>query len=418
MSQVSRPVQIVLAVVVLFGALWFVALRPHSPSGSSAPAPAPAPASPPASSAQPQGSSLPGGLGGLARAVDKANGAVATSQANANQLQRNSAAASSSQAPAPTTAGSAGTPAQGATSAQPSTTAGAASTSGAKPSAAPGASAAAASRAHAGPAAGSAAASHSPSTSATGAQAAAASPAVEIKTELARGKTVALLFWNPLSSDDQAVHNALLALVKPHGPLVLHVATAADVPAYGTIVTASQVLETPTLLLMRGKEVESITDLQDPSDIRQYVGNVVAGTAGAVQTPKLTAYTPGTSRAAYLAKVNATCRRVNRTAPKTLTITPGETVAQVLQAVESIDSAIITQIARIPAPSADRAFVHNLWVAELRSQKEVSGYVAALAAGNTYAAHNLLLSAESNDDLAGQMALTYGLTDCVWVGAR
>lgn len=400
-----------LAVLVL-GALWFLALRPHSQSSSSPPAPAPAPAPAPTATSQPQGSSLPGGLGGLARAVNKANGAVATSQANANQLERNSAAASSSQAPAPTSSGSTSTTAHGAPAGQPATA------SGAAPSTSAGASTSAASATHAGTAAGSTAASHGATNTTPGAHAPAASPAVAIKNELADGKTVALLFWNPLGVDDRALHSALLKLTKPHGSLVVHFATAAQVPNYGTIVTASQVLETPTLLLMRGKDIQSITDLQDPSDLRQYVNDIAAGGAGAVQTPKLTSYAPGTSRVAYLAKVNAACARANNHARATFVVTPGESLSQLLQAVEAIDSALVVQIARVQPPLADRAFVRNMWALELRSQKQFAGYVSASAAGNAYAAHNLVLSAEINDDRAAQMALTYGLTDCVAPSAR
>ena len=93
MSQVSRPVQIALVVVVLAGALWFLALRPHPPSGTGAQTPAPV-ATTPAPSSKAPGSSLPLGVGGLARAVDKAHGAVNTAQAQANTLQRDSGAAS------------------------------------------------------------------------------------------------------------------------------------------------------------------------------------------------------------------------------------------------------------------------------------------------------------------------------------
>ena len=44
MDQVSRPVQIVLVLVLGFAGLWFVALRPKSDDGGGAPAPAPTPA--------------------------------------------------------------------------------------------------------------------------------------------------------------------------------------------------------------------------------------------------------------------------------------------------------------------------------------------------------------------------------------
>src|SRR3954452_12224686 len=65
MSEVSRPLQLVLILAVAFAGLWFVALRPKSDTGRAPRAPATQPAKP-----APHKSALPGGLG---RAVDKAN---------------------------------------------------------------------------------------------------------------------------------------------------------------------------------------------------------------------------------------------------------------------------------------------------------------------------------------------------------
>src|SRR4051812_42710914 len=68
MDQVSRPLQILLILVLGFAGLWFVALRPKKDTGG-APAPAPAPAASAPATSTPQKSAIPGGLG---RAVDKA----------------------------------------------------------------------------------------------------------------------------------------------------------------------------------------------------------------------------------------------------------------------------------------------------------------------------------------------------------
>jgi hypothetical protein len=69
MTQVSRPMQIILLVTVLFGAVWFVALRPKSSSGSGGGAPA-AQSAPDAPGAK-----------GLTHAIAKAHGAVGTANA-------------------------------------------------------------------------------------------------------------------------------------------------------------------------------------------------------------------------------------------------------------------------------------------------------------------------------------------------
>lgn len=84
MSEVSRPLQLVLILTVGFAGLWFVALRPKGDSGA-APAPTPTPAVQPA----PQKSSLPGGLG---HAVDKAKATKAQGDAQAAAADRAGAA--------------------------------------------------------------------------------------------------------------------------------------------------------------------------------------------------------------------------------------------------------------------------------------------------------------------------------------
>src|SRR5919108_688173 len=82
MSEVSRPLQVVLVLTVAFVGLWFVALRPkHAGSGSSAPKPTPGQPAKPA----PKKSSLPGGLG---RAVDKAHAAKRQGDAAATAPER------------------------------------------------------------------------------------------------------------------------------------------------------------------------------------------------------------------------------------------------------------------------------------------------------------------------------------------
>ncbi len=70
MSQVSRPMQIALLVVIAFAGVWFVALRPKPAADAGTPAAAP---------------TAPGAAG-LTGAVDKAHGAVATSDAANKRL--------------------------------------------------------------------------------------------------------------------------------------------------------------------------------------------------------------------------------------------------------------------------------------------------------------------------------------------
>src|SRR5207247_11412515 len=95
MSEVSRPLQVVLVLALAFAGLWFVALRPKT-GGGGAPATQPVTAHP--AQPAPKKSSLPGGLG---RSVDKANAA---------KRQRDSAAAASDRAGAAPDSGTTPTP--------------------------------------------------------------------------------------------------------------------------------------------------------------------------------------------------------------------------------------------------------------------------------------------------------------------
>lgn len=384
MSQVSRPVQIALVAVVLGAALWFFALRPK-PQTSTASAPVvttPAPAPTPTAAAPKNLNTKTPVVGGLLGAVNKANGAVATSQANASQLERQSNAASSSSPTAPSGAGAAAasTPATGSSA-----------TSKVAPSA---------------------------SQSATGTRAPAptvsANPAIAIKNELAQGKTVVLLFWNPLASDDVAVHAALQSLVKgkKNGPLVAAYATANQVADYGSIVTASQVLETPSLLIMKGKSVQAITDLQDPADLRQYIGDIDQGGPGQKLLPTLTAFAPTTTRAVYVARENKLCGRIEGTR---IPIPTNATAKQAGKAFVTGEDSFLNQVAAIAPPRADAAYIHHLIALERRADREVG---QAFSATSPTAFRNLILSAETNDDYASSGLENYGLVSCILPASR
>jgi hypothetical protein len=238
MAQLSRPYQIGLAALGVFALAWFAVL--HRP-GSSPSEPASAPSAhvsssnPPASagSNSAPGASTPTyhgaapGVEGLTRDIAKAHGAVATSEKNAAQLQSKSAAASNEAAPS----GASTTPAKHAAASAPA----AASVTVVHKPAAPHANAS------------------------TTAAAQAAAQQVVLKHELAQGKTVLLLFWNPKSSDDQSVRGALRA-VSAHqkGGVAVHVALAGQVGLYGSVTKNVQVLQTPTLLIV-GKKGAAVT---------------------------------------------------------------------------------------------------------------------------------------------------------------
>ncbi len=165
------------------------------------------------------------GVAGLTRAINKAHGAVTTSQLNAKQLEEKSAQASSPGAAANTPA----------TKAAPS--------AAAKPAPA----------AHAKTHAATAAPAVKPAPAVKRHSAAKAlSPEASVEAQLAQGKLVAILFWNPKSTVDQTVGRELAAAARSlNGKLAIHVAGPDRVGAFGSITREVQVNQTPTILLIR-----------------------------------------------------------------------------------------------------------------------------------------------------------------------
>ncbi|HEY2216577.1 MAG TPA: hypothetical protein VGH21_03715 [Solirubrobacteraceae bacterium] len=275
MPQLSRPFQILLAVFVLFAAVWFIALRKHSTSSESSSAPAPSSSAQHTASASSPGGGTPAssgstyngsapGVAGLSRAIQKARGAVAQSQQNANQLQQKSAQASSqtqngqaqssSQAQHGNQAQSGQTQKRQTQSAQHNQN----STQAHSPSA----KSAPSSAAHVHPKA----ANGIPAMQAT------------VESELHQGKVVALLFFNPKGSVDASVRRELRrAGSSSHGKLAVHFASAKQVGTFGSFTRTVQVYSTPTILLINKAGVtSSLTGLTDAFSIEQAVREVKA----------------------------------------------------------------------------------------------------------------------------------------------
>lgn len=268
MAQLSRPYQLGLLAVVLLAAAWLLLIQGHNNSPSAPASQASAPAatsatstasSPPASQSGSSAHIYHGpapGVEGLTRDIAKAKGAVETSKQNARQLQEKSAQAS-------------GEPTRASTA--PSAAAKAPATAAATPT-----------KAAATPAAKAPAPAKSPARTrtTTTSPGAAAKPAMttlgaqrSVEAQLAQGKIALILFWNPRSADDQAVHEALAQL--QHNSrlgIAVHEASAEQVADFGTITRGVQVYGTPTLLVVdkQGK-VMTLTGLQDAFSIEQAV---------------------------------------------------------------------------------------------------------------------------------------------------
>jgi hypothetical protein len=254
MTHISRPFQIALVALVLFIAVWFLALRGHSggesssSSSSSPSAASSSPAGPSASQSAPGGGtpaskggayhgSAPG-VEGLSRAIQKARGAVAQSQQNAKQkgsahgssgAQKQSAQTQTSQSQ-----GAKQTQAQQKQSQQ--------------------------------------------SQNSQQSKAASGAPAMQtvVEGELKRGKVVAVLFWNPKGAVDATVRRELRAAGRAqHGKLAVHVARSNQVGSFGSFTHAVQVYSTPTILLINTKgSTSSLTGLTDVFSIGQAIKEV------------------------------------------------------------------------------------------------------------------------------------------------
>jgi hypothetical protein len=260
MTHISRPFQIALAALVLFIAVWFVALRGHS-GGESSSSPSAASSSP----ASPSSQSAPGGgtpaskggvyhgsapgVEGLSRAIQKARGAVAQSQQGTKQQGSSGAQKQSAQSRHSQTQSAQKHNAQTQTSQSQS----------AKQTQA----------------------QQKQSQRAQNSQqskAASGVPAMQavVEGELKHGKVVAVLFWNPKGAVDATVRRELRATGRAqHGKLAVHVARSNQVGSFGSFTHAVQVYSTPTILLINTKgNTSSLTGLTDAFSIGQAIKEV------------------------------------------------------------------------------------------------------------------------------------------------
>lgn len=264
MAQLSRPYQIALGAVVVLGLIWAVALRAH---GSKPGEPA---ATSPTASAPVKATATPGtaagtkgaagstpiyhgaapGVEGLTRAVARAHGAVATSQQKASELERKSSEASGESASA-NSAPAKVTSIGGSTVTQKSVTAATISHKTAVRTTTVTAHTHAAAKPHAGR----------------------RLQQVAVEAELAHGKTVMLLFWDPKSSVSREVLVQADALAgSSKGTVAVHAALANQVAEFGTITEVVHVYQTPTILIVNRRGVVStLTGLTDMYALQQAV---------------------------------------------------------------------------------------------------------------------------------------------------
>ncbi|HXC46042.1 MAG TPA: hypothetical protein VNU24_05500 [Solirubrobacteraceae bacterium] len=295
MAQLSRPYQIILGVVVVFGLIWAVALRSHSSNQSEPTASAPAPTNSAAANGSSGGNAAAPtkvyhgaapGVEGLTKAIAKAHGAVAESQRNVGeQASRAQALTGESQASATSTHTTAsGTTTQSVTTTHTATTAPSLTRRTVR--------SVHKTSAHA---QGTGVVTHTSTTTVkrtTTVHRTAAptdKPSVRlhgsvkhttkspqqlaVEHELAQGRTVLLFFWTPSSSvDRQNVLQAKALVDRSKGALTLHLALANQVGEFGTITEVVHVYQTPTILIVnRHGVVSTLTGLTDLFALEQAV---------------------------------------------------------------------------------------------------------------------------------------------------
>lgn len=224
-AQVSRPMQIALVAVVLLAGMWFTVLKPKPATDSGAPA-----------AAQPTAP----GVAGLNRAVDKAKGASAASDAaNANLQKATDGTTASTTAPAATAATKPATK-------PPVKTAAKAVKAAAKQSAA------------------------APKA------ATAKDPSAVLLSYLAKGKTVVLLFHGD-GADDVAARKAVHRVARLDKRVVSAYAPISKVARYQAITSGIEVTSAPTILVIgKNKKAVDLTGFVDYGVVRQTVGDVRA----------------------------------------------------------------------------------------------------------------------------------------------
>lgn len=234
MDQVSRPVQILLAVTLLLAALWFVALRPKSSAGGESAA---TPATPVQTAPAPSSGAAPG-TEGLTGAIDKAHGAVTTANGDAARAERSNADGSSDAA--------ADAPAAG--SARPATdprAARRAAVTGSAGAAAPHAGGSAEVRA--------------------------------VKRALRQHKAVAIAFVDPNTADARAVAREVRHASHFGGRAVTFVAPLGRLSAYAFIMNRVEVTVAPTVVIVDPRRrATTIVGFTDRGEIEQRLADALA----------------------------------------------------------------------------------------------------------------------------------------------
>lgn len=338
-SQVSKPYLVALIALVAVAGVWFTVLKPKGATGTTAPPTAP-------------------GVVGLGNAVNKANGAVATSQTSADRSTAAANAAGGDTAATPAAS------APGTTSATPAKPAQAVALTPAD-------------KALKGTVAG--------------------DPSRPLLRELTHHKIVVLLFWNPEGADDVAARDAVRQLRRRGGKVAVHVANLKRVGDYEAITRGLQVLVSPTVIVMNDdNKARVITGYTESRELDQLVGDAIsksvktkkraakpsatkpsttaAKPAGTVPNPKLTG---------FAAKVDAQCATTNAAIGRLAPATSPAQYQVALRKMSAQTTALSAAVAKLPAPAPWKGFQSWFVVSTKRWSGQVSAANARIDSGTS-----------------------------------
>jgi tartrate dehydratase beta subunit/fumarate hydratase class I family protein len=235
MTQVSRPVQVLLLVTVLFGAVWFVALRSKgSSTGGGAPAAQSAPDAP--------------GAKGLTNAIAKAHNAVGTANA-AGQRAAGETVTNGGASSAPAASAPAHAPARPATHAKAPTHA--------------------AVRAH-----------HRSAVAPAHAHRSAAAATGRVKAvnaALRHHKAVVIAFYDPNAADSRLVAEEIRHVSSVHGRALVLAVPINELSRYDAITRQVQITVAPTTVVIdRHGHATTIVGFTDRFEIQQRLADALA----------------------------------------------------------------------------------------------------------------------------------------------
>jgi hypothetical protein len=233
-----------------------------------------------------------------------------------------------------------------------------------------------------------------------------------VQHELSHGKVVVLLFWNPKSTDDQAVRNQLHVLSRRDGHVAIHVATPSEVTSFGGYTRGVQVSQTPTTLIINAKnQITTLSGLTDARSIQQTIGDTLKGGSGEGQfhQASFTAVLHGThlaSREKFIAKAESLCK----TKRFYLARTKKELAADLSKSVDS-SSAVATKAQFVKlAPAADRPYISSMFGLAFSGIAHMS---AAFSTSNEATSRVLLFHGQQELDQAYNGLESYGIDNCV-----